>query len=54
MLGENVFLFIYKLLPESAGNQVQFLKGMISSVEYKFSGFGYFQHNFDENDQTTR
>ena len=32
MLGENVFLFISKLLPESAGNQVQFLKGMISAV----------------------
>ena len=33
MSGENVFHFIYKLLPESSGNQVQFLKGMISSVQ---------------------
>ena len=32
MLGENVFLFIYKLLPDSAGNQVQFFKGIFSLV----------------------
>ena len=32
MLGENVFLSINKLLPESAKNQVHFIKGMISLV----------------------